>query len=36
MEFTAEMIAGLLQGEVVGDKNAKVYFVGDEYKMTNY
>ena len=28
MEFTAEMIAGLLQGEVVGDKNAKVHTVG--------
>ena len=24
MEFTAEMIAGLLEGEVVGDKEAKV------------
>ncbi|MBP3483251.1 MAG: UDP-3-O-(3-hydroxymyristoyl)glucosamine N-acyltransferase [Alistipes sp.] len=27
MEFTAEMIAGLLQGEVVGDKNTKVHTV---------
>ena len=27
MEFSAEMIAGLLQGEVVGDKNAKVHTV---------
>ena len=27
MEFTAEMIAGLLQGEVVGNKNAKVHTV---------
>lgn len=27
MEFTAEMIAGLLGGEVVGDKNAKVHTV---------
>ena len=28
MEFTAEMIAGLLDGTVVGDKNAKVHTVG--------
>ena len=27
MEFTAEMIAGFLGGEVVGDKNAKVHTV---------
>lgn len=27
MEFTAEMIAGLLDGEVVGDKNASVHTV---------
>ena len=27
MEFTAEMIAGLLSGEVIGDKNASVYTV---------
>ena len=27
MEFTAEMVAGLLNGEVVGDKNAKVHTV---------
>ncbi len=27
MEFTAEMIAGLLEGEVVGDKEAKVHTV---------
>ena len=27
MEFTAEMIAGLLSGEVAGDKNAKVHTV---------
>ena len=27
MEFSAEMIAGFLGGEVVGDKNAKVYTV---------
>lgn len=27
MEFTAEMIAGLLHGEIVGDKNAKVHTV---------
>lgn len=28
MEFTAEMIAGLVDGEIVGDKNAKVSTVG--------
>ena len=27
MEFTAEMIAGLLSGEVIGDKNASVFTV---------
>ena len=27
MEFSAEMIAGLLAGEVVGDKNASIYTV---------
>ncbi len=27
MEFTAEMIAGLLEGEVVGDKEPKVHTV---------
>ena len=27
MQFTAEMIAGLISGEVVGDKNASVYTV---------
>ena len=27
MEFTAEMIAGLLGGDIVGDKNAKVHTV---------
>ena len=27
MEFTAEMIAGFLGGEVIGDKNAKVHTV---------
>lgn len=27
MEFTAEMIAGLLDGEIAGDKNAKVHTV---------
>ena len=27
MEFTAEMIAGFLGGEIVGDKNAKVHTV---------
>ena len=27
MEFTAEMIAGLISGEVVGDKNAAVHTV---------
>ena len=27
MEFTAEMIAGLLDGEIVGDKNAAVHTV---------
>ena len=27
MEFTADMIAGLLSGEIVGDKNASIYTV---------
>lgn len=27
MEFTAEMIAGFLEGEIVGDKNAKVWTI---------
>ena len=27
MEFSAEMIAGLLAGEVVGDENASVYTI---------
>jgi len=27
MEFTAEMIAGFLGGEIVGDKNAAVWTV---------
>ena len=27
MQFTAEMIAGLISGEVVGDKNAAVHTV---------
>lgn len=35
MEFTAEMIAGFLEGEIVGDKNAKVWTIAKIEEGTN-
>ena len=35
MEFTAEMIAGFLGGQVAGDKEAKVHTVSLESKRAN-